>query len=90
MIERFTFKDGKYYDKEQELDTDGVLHILNDDSKEVDRLLQVIQDLHTDIRNLGLNKRKQEQIIRIQYEIINNYKELFDVTNGKWYIKEQR
>lgn len=90
MTERFTFKDGKYYDKGQELDNDGVLHILNDDSKEVDRLLQVIQDLHTDIRNLGLNKRKQEQIIRIQYEIINNYKELFDVTNGKWYIKEQR
>ena len=86
-MERFTLKDGKYYDKGEELDTDGVLNILNDDSREVDRLLQVIQDLHTDIRNLGLNKIKQEEIIRIQAEIINSYKELTDVIGGKWYIE---
>jgi len=88
MTERFTYKDGKYYDKDKELGDDDICNLLNDNSREIDRLLSVINDLHTDIRNYGLNKRKQEEIIRIQYEIIDSYKELFDVTNGKWYIKE--
>jgi len=88
MSERFTYKLGKYYDKGVELSPDDVCNLLNDNNNEINRLLEVIQDLHTDLRNHGLNKRKQEQIIRIQYEIIESYKELFDVTNGKWYIKE--
>jgi len=86
--ERFTYETGKYYDKGVELTPKDICNLLNDNSKEIERLLEVIQNLHTDIRNLGLNKRKQEQIIRIQAEIIDSYKELTDVTNGKWYIKE--
>ena len=81
-MERFTYKDGKYYDKDQELDNDGVLHILNDDSKEVDRLLQVIQDLHTDIRNLTRQKRKQEQINLNLNEIIENYQIIYLTLKG--------
>ena len=46
---------------------------------EIDRLQGVIDDLHTDLRNLGLNKRRLEQIIRIQSEIIDSYKELADM-----------
>lgn len=96
MTERFSFEfdDDQYgkpifYDNDKKLSFEDVCNLLNDNSKEIDRLLEVINNLHTDIRNLGLNKRKQEEIIRIQYEIIESYKELFDVTNGKWYIKEQ-
>ena len=38
-----------------------------------------MDNLHTDLRNLGLNKRRMEQIIRIQSEIIDSYKELADM-----------
>ena len=81
-MERFTYKDGKYYDKGQELDSDGVLNILNDDSKEVDRLLQVIQDLHTDIRNISRQKKKQEQINLNLNEIIENYQIIYLTLKG--------
>ena len=78
MTERFTFKDGKYYDKGQELDPDGVLHILNDDSKEVDRLLQVIQDLHTDIRNQSHKIRQLQQLIIQLNDIITSYQLIYE------------
>ena len=78
MIEkRFTYKDGKYYDKDKELDDDDICNLLNDNSKEIERLLEVIQDLHTDIRNLKHNKRKQEQLIIQLNDIIDSYQIIY-------------
>lgn len=53
---------------------------------EIDRLQDVIENLHTDLRNLGLNKRKQAEIIRIQSEIIDGYKQLADINNAEWWV----
>lgn len=53
--------------------------MIGDLNQEIDRLQDVIDNLHTDLRNLGLNKRRSEQIIRIQSEIIDSYKELADM-----------
>ena len=68
MIERFTYETGKWYDKGVELTPKDICNLLNDNTNEIDRLLSVIQDLHTDIRNLKHNKRKQEQLIIQQNE----------------------
>ena len=78
MTERFTYKDGKYYDKDKELGDDDVCNLLNDDSKEIDRLIQVIQDLHTDIRNLKRQNKKAEQINLNLNEIITSYQIIYE------------
>ena len=78
MTERFTYKDGKYYDKDKELGDDDVCNLLNDDSKEIDRLIQVIQDLHTDIRNLTRQNKKAEQINLNLNEIITSYQIIYE------------
>lgn len=39
-----------------------------------------------EIMKLKLENAKQKEIIRIQAEIINSYKELTDVTGGKWSV----
>ena len=77
MIERFTYETGKYYDKGVELTPKDICNLLNDNNKEIDRLLEVIQDLHTDIRNLKHNKRKQEQLIIQLNDIIDSYQIIY-------------
>ena len=77
MIERFTYKDGKYYDKDKELGDDDICNLLNDNTNEIDRLLGVINNLHTDIRNLKHNKRKQEQLIIQLNDIIDSYQIIY-------------
>ena len=78
MIERFTFKDGKYYDKDKELGDDDVCNLLNDNSKEIDRLLNVINNLHTDLRNHSRRKRQLEQLIIQLNDIITSYQLIYE------------
>ena len=80
--ERFTYKDGKYYDKDKELGDDDICNLLNDNTNEIDRLLGVIQDLHTDIRNLKRQKKKIEQINLNLNEIIENYQLIYLTLKG--------
>ena len=75
--ERFTYETGKYYDKGVELTPKDICNLLNDNNKEIDRLLEVIQDLHTDIRNLKHNKTKQEQLIIQLNDIIDSYQIIY-------------
>jgi len=75
---RFTYKDGKYYDKDKELDDDDICNLLNDNNKEIDRLLNVINNLHTDIRNLSRRKRQLEQLIIQLNDIITSYQVIYE------------
>ena len=77
MTERFTYETGKHYDKGVELTPKDVCNLLNDNNKEIERLLGVIQDLHTDIRNLKHNKRKQEQLLIQLNDIIDSYQIIY-------------
>ena len=76
--ERFTYETGKYYDKGVELTPKDICNLLNDNTNEIERLLEVIQDLHTDIRNLKHNKRKQEQLIIQLNDIITSYQLIYE------------
>ena len=80
--ERFTYETGKYYDKGVELTPKDICNLLNDNNKEIDRLLEVIQDLHTDIRNLKRQKKKIEQINLNLNEIIENYQLIYLTLKG--------
>ena len=82
MIERFTYETGRYYDKGVELTPKDICNLLNDNNKEIDRLLEVIQDLHTDIRNLKRQKKKIEQINLNLNEIIENYQLIYLTLKG--------
>ena len=75
--ERFTYETGKYYDKGVELTPKDICNLLNDNTNEIERLLGVINDLHTDIRNLKHNKRKQEQLIIQLNDIIDSYQIIY-------------
>lgn len=84
MTERFSFEfdDDQYgkpifYDNDKKLSFEDVCNLLNDNTNEIDRLLEVIQDLHTDIRNLKHNKRKQEQLIIQLNDIIDSYQIIY-------------
>ena len=77
MTERFTYETGKYYDKGVELTPKDICNLLNDNNKEIERLLGVIKDLHTDIRNLKHNKRKQEQLLIQLNDIIDSYQIIY-------------
>ena len=80
--ERFTYETGKYYDKGVELTPKDICNLLNDNTNEIDRLLGVIQDLHTDIRNLKRQKKKIEQINLNLNEIIENYQLIYLTLKG--------
>ena len=80
--ERFTYETGRYYDKGVELTPKDICNLLNDNNKEIDRLLEVIQDLHTDIRNLKRQKKKIEQINLNLNEIIENYQLIYLTLKG--------
>ena len=82
MTERFTYETGKYYDKGVELTPKDICNLLNDNTNEIDRLLSVIQDLHTDIRNLKRQKKKIEQINLNLNEIIENYQLIYLTLKG--------
>ena len=75
--ERFTYETGKWYDKGVELTPKDICNLLNDNTNEIDRLLGVINNLHTDIRNLKHNKRKQEQLIIQLNDIIDSYQIIY-------------
>ena len=77
MTERFTYETGKYYDKGVELTPKDICNLLNDNTNEIERLLGVINDLHTDIRNLKHNKRKQEQLLIQLNDIIDSYQIIY-------------
>ena len=77
MTERFTYETGKWYDKGGELTPKDICNLLNDNTNEIERLLEVIQDLHTDIRNLKHNKRKQEQLLIQLNDIIDSYQIIY-------------
>ena len=76
--ERFTYETGKYYDKGVELTPKDICNLLNDNSKEIDRLLEVIQDLHTNIRNHSRRKRQLEQLIIQLNDIITSYQLIYE------------
>ena len=76
--ERFTYKDGKYYDKDKELGDDDICNLLNDNSKEIERLLEFIQELNTDIRNHSRRKRQLEQLIIQLNDIITSYQLIYE------------
>ena len=78
MSERFSYKLGKYYDKGVELSQDDVCNLLNDNSNEISRLQEVIDNLHDDLRNQARKKRKMEQIIINLNEIIENYQIIYE------------
>ena len=80
--ERFTYETGKYYDKGVELTPKDICNLLNDNTNEIDRLLDVINDLHTDIRNLKRQKKKIEQINLNLNEIIENYQLIYLTLKG--------
>ena len=79
MTERFTVDKGKddelpvFYDKDTSISYDDVCNLLNDNNKEINRLLEVIQDLHTDIRNQNHKIRRLEQITIQLDDIIDSY-----------------
>ena len=75
---RFTYKDGKYYDKDKELGEDDVCNLLNDGTIEIEHLLEVIQNLHTDIRNHSRRKRQLEQLIIQLNDIITSYQLIYE------------
>ena len=81
--ERFTYKDGKYYDKDKELGDDDICNLLNDNSKEIERLLEFIQELNTDIRNHSRRKRQLEQLIIQLNDIITSYQVIYETLKGE-------
>ena len=88
MNERFTVDKGKddelpvFYDKDTSISYDDVCNLLNDNSKEINRLLEVINNLHTDIRNLSRRKRQLEQLIIQLNDIIDSYQIIYDTLKG--------
>ena len=76
--ERFTYETGKYYDKGVELTPKDICNLLNDNTNEIERLLEVIQDLHTDIRNHSRRKRQLEQLIIQLNDIITSYQVIYE------------
>ena len=76
--ERFTYETGKYYDKGVELTPKDICNLLNDNNKEINRLLEVIQNLHTDIRNHSRRKRQLEQLIIQLNDIITSYQLIYE------------
>ena len=77
MTERFTYETGKYYDKGVELTPKDICNLLNDNNKEIERLLEVIQELNTDIRNHSRRKRQLEQLIIQLNDIITSYQIIY-------------
>ena len=78
MQERFTYKDGKYYDKEQELGNDDICNLLNDYANEDARLNTVIIQLHEDLRNQSHKRRQLEQLIIQLNDIITSYQLIYE------------
>ena len=78
MTERFTYETGKYYDKGVELTPKDICNLLNDNTNEIERLLGVINDLHTDIRNHSRRKRQLEQLIIQLNDIITSYQVIYE------------
>ena len=76
--ERFTYETGKYYDQGVELTPKDICNLLNDNTNEIDRLLGVINDLHTDIRNHSRRKRQLEQLIIQLNDIITSYQLIYE------------
>ena len=76
--ERFTYKDGKYYDKDKELGDDDICNLLNDNTNEIDRLLGVINDLHDDLRNQSHKIRQLQQLIIQLNDIITSYQLIYE------------
>ena len=83
MIERFTYETGKYYDKGVELTPKDICNLLNDNNKEIERLLEVIQELNTDIRNHSRRKRQLEQLIIQLNDIITSYQVIYETLKGE-------
>ena len=79
MTERFTYETGRYYDKGVELTPKDICNLLNDNTNEIERLLEVIQDLHTDIRNHSRRKRQLEQLIIQLNDIITSYQVIYEI-----------
>ena len=78
MTERFTFKDGKYYDKGQELESDDICNLLNDYANEDKRLNEVIINLHDDLRNQSHKIRQLQQLIIQLNDIITSYQLIYE------------
>ena len=78
MTERFTFKDGKYYDKGQELESDDICNLLNDYANEDKRLNEVIINLHDDLRNQNHKIRQLQQLIIQLNDIITSYQLIYE------------
>ena len=76
-MERFTYKDGKYYDKDQELESDDICNLLNDYANEDKRLNDVIIGLHDDLRNHSRKIRQLEQLIIQLNDIIDSYQLIY-------------
>ena len=76
--ERFTFKDNKFYDKEQELGNDDICNLLNDYANEDARLNTVIIQLHEDLRNQSHKRRQLEQLIIQLNDIITSYQLIYE------------
>ena len=78
MQERFTYKDGKYYDKGQELESDDICNLLNDYANEDARLNTVIINLHDDLRNQSHKIRQLQQLIIQLNDIITSYQLIYE------------
>ena len=78
MIERFTYKDGKYYDKGQELESDDICNLLNDYANEDKRLNEVLINLHDDLRNQSHKIRQLQQLIIQLNDIITSYQLIYE------------
>ena len=46
-------------------------------------------DTNKEIMKLKLENAKQKEIIRIQAEIIDGYKQLADINNAEWWIGDK-
>ena len=57
--------------------------------KEDQRLNNIIINLTEDIRKYKLEIQKQKEIIRIQNEIIDSYKQLADMNSAEWWIGDK-
>ena len=74
---RFTYKDGKHYDKDKELGDDDICNLLNDYANEDKRLNDVIIGLHDDLRNHSRKIRQLEQLIIQLNDIIDSYQLIY-------------
>lgn len=68
--------DGETITKEQRIK--DLEELINDQNNEINRLQDVIDNLHTDIRNISRQKRKLEQVNINLYEIIGNYQIIYE------------